>query len=626
MQIVQYAWKLSRSCVNRSWKTVGGFSWQSTSTQAEIHDVSRPNDQVSGNLRLPVASARHGDFIQAEPRHENAWSSDEFLQSYLRRLLPTDLLGQIEPDLNRFGERVAGDIWRLGRECEENPPTLRQYDAWGKRIDQIITCSAWKAQKAISAEEGLIAIPYEQKQGEYSRVYQAAKLYLYSPASGLYSCPLAMTDGAAKTIQSQGLALPEAWHHLTSRSPEEFWTAGQWMTERRGGSDVGQGTETVALKQVEGSYSLHGYKWFSSATDSDMALTLARVMDSQGSTQAGSNGLSMFYVKLRNELGQLNNIQVVKLKNKLGTRQLPTAELLLDGTRAEMVSDEGRGVASISSMLTITRLHNIISSVAGMRKILSLARDFATRRQAFRQRIDRHPLHIQSLARMEVETRGCCILMLDLARQMGQHDSGCIPDQELLLLRLMTPVAKFYTGKMAVATISEGLECFGGQGYIEDTGLPCMLRDAQVLPIWEGTSNVMSLDVVRAISKTRGEALTAFYSRVSGIVATAEGHAELGACAEKLQVAVTRMLTMVKENPEMLEYAARDFALSLATTYIAALLIEHALVTKEARAVEVARMWGSRDMAPLLGRTNEYTRQESDMQRDLVYANYTLPL
>jgi hypothetical protein len=147
--------------------------------------------------------AKVGSFIQEEPQHENAFLSDAFLQSYLKRTLPKDLMDSIELDLTRFGERCATDIYALGQECEVNPPYLRQTTAWGKRVDQIVTCQAWKNQKEISAKEGLIAILYERAEGEFSRLYQISKLYMYSPASGLYWTPLAMTDGAAKTSVAQ---------------------------------------------------------------------------------------------------------------------------------------------------------------------------------------------------------------------------------------------------------------------------------------------------------------------------------------------------------------------------------------------------------------------------------------
>ena len=421
--------------------------------------------------------ARMGNFRQEAPRHEHAWKSDSLLRSYIGRTLPREMMASgVEEDLERWGERVVAEVWNLGQECGAREPYLEQTDAWGHRVDRVVTCEAWKRQKEIAAEEGLVSIPYTGTNGPHDRVYQVAKLLMYAPASGMYSCPLAMTDGAAATIKALGLEaeMSEAWEGLTSRDTKAFWTSGQWMTEPRGGSDVGAATDTIATPTEDGGFRLHGYKWFSSATDSDMALTLARVDNSPR--------LSMFYLKTRDSTGALNGIQVAKMKNKLGTRQLPTAELLLSGTEARLVGAEGRGIATIASMLTISRLHNIIMAVGSMRKMVSLARDFATRRKAFGRPIASQPLHLQTLARMEVETRGCQLLLLELARQQGLVESRMANDQDTLLLRLFTPVAKFYTAKASVATISEGLECFGGQGYIEDTGLPGLLRDAQVLP------------------------------------------------------------------------------------------------------------------------------------------------
>ncbi|KAJ7353912.1 hypothetical protein OS493_031357 [Desmophyllum pertusum] len=298
----------------------------------------------------------------------------------------------------------------MGRECELQPPKLEHFDAWGQRVDNIQTCQGWQQLHDVSAEEGLISIPYERKYGQWSRIYQAAKLFMFSPSSGLYSCPLAMTDGAAKSIEVSDLTeklsvLQDAYSHLTSRDPKEFWTSGQWMTERKGGSDVANGTETLAVPQEDGTYRLYGYKWFSSATDADMTLTLARVQNPDGSTVPGTKGLTMFYLQTRNEDGKLNDFEVQRLKNKLGTRQLPTAELLLHGSLAH-----------------------------------------------------------------KVETRAGFLLTMEVGRLLGKQECNEASDVELQLLRLITPITKLYTAKQSMQVTSEGLESFGGQGYIEDTG------------------------------------------------------------------------------------------------------------------------------------------------------------
>ncbi len=406
----------------------------------------------------PFYKAKRGDFYQDKPCLGNVYKKDSSLKDYLQRVVPEKTLSEIRPDLERFGERVGAEIDELGRQCELNPPTLRTYDAWGKRIDHLLTSAAWKQQKIITAQEGIIAIPYEQEFGPYSRVYAAAKMLMFSPSSGLYSCPVAMTDGAAKFFKTFGDKYPaqrdKAFAHLISRDGSYFWTSGQWMTERRGGSDVADGTETVAVMQNDGSYKLYGYKWFSSATDSDMTLTLARIVDKDGNSIPGTKGISLFYVETRNIDGNLNGMEIHRLKNKLGTRQLPTAELLLDGTIAHLVSDEGQGISGISSMLTISRYHNSLSSVGLMRRIVHLARDYSQRRCAFGKKIGNHPLHMQTLARLEVETRGNLILMLHLAYLLGLDECSMTTQHEQHLIRLLTPIAKLYTAKQVMCPSS----------------------------------------------------------------------------------------------------------------------------------------------------------------------------
>ncbi|GAB6025788.1 hypothetical protein CHUAL_011768 [Chamberlinius hualienensis] len=452
--------------------------------------------------------------------------------------------------------------------------------------------------KSVSAEEGLIGLAYERKHLEYSRLHQLIKLYIYSPSAGLYTCPLAMTDGAAKTIEALSLKqLKGAFDNLTSRNPEKFWTAGQWMTERGGGSDVANGTETIAVPQSDGSYKLYGYKWFSSATDSDVTLTLARSVDENGQTTKGTKGLSMFYLTTRNAEGNLNNIEVVKLKDKLGTRQLPTAELLLDGAVAYRVSAEGRGIPAISNVLTITRIHNSLASIAAMRRILNLGRDYATKRRAFGSLVIDYPLHMQTMARMELETRGCCILSWEVGRLLGKEDCFVANDEEKLLLRLLTPIVKLYTAKKAMGIVSEGLELFGGQGYMEDTGIPRILRDVQVTPIWEGTTNILSLDVLRATMKTKGEVLTAFRSVVKRNVSSALTHPDLQESAKNVLKALEDVEMFIQKRSDVLELAARDLAFSLAEIYIGSALIEHATWDKANKIdIVTAQRWCRRNL------------------------------
>jgi alkylation response protein AidB-like acyl-CoA dehydrogenase len=392
--------------------------------------------------------------------------------------------------------------------------------------------------------------------------------------------------------------LRAAFERLTSRDPERFWTSGQWMTERTGGSDVSL-TSTVARPCGDG-YALSGVKWFTSATTSQLALTLARI---EGDARAGSAGLSLFFVELRDELGALRNIRVERLKEKLGTRALPTAELTLDDTPARLVGDAGQGVRKIASLLNVTRLYNAVCAVAYMRRAIALAADYATRRVAFGRPLIAHPLHVETLAAMAVEYEGALHLTFHLGALLGREECGEASADDLLLLRLLTPVAKLYTAKQAVAVTSETLEAFGGAGYVEDTGLPRLLRDAQVLSIWEGTTNVLALDVLRALGD--GDALRAFVAAVTRRV-EALGDPALGEAGQRVIEAARRIeshAARVADDGELQRAGARGFAFALARTYAAALLLEHAgwsaRVENDGRTRVAALRWCAQELAPL---------------------------
>jgi alkylation response protein AidB-like acyl-CoA dehydrogenase len=259
---------------------------------------------------------------------------------------------------------------------------------------------------------------------------------------------------------------------------------------------------------------LHGTKWFTSATTSEMTLTLARP-EGNG---PGGKGLALFYLELRREDGTPNGVRVLRLKDKLGTRMLPTAEVELDGAMAIPVAGLSDGVRAIAPMLQITRTWNALCAVCSMRRGVALAWDFAGRRSAFGARLADKALHVQTLAELEAEYQAAFLLTFRLLELLGKVEAQEATDWERRLVRALQPIAKLLTGKQAVAHASEVLEAFGGAGYIEDTGLPVLLRDAQVLPIWEGTTNVLSLDLLRALTGEAGlRDLDAELSRALGI-------------------------------------------------------------------------------------------------------------
>jgi alkylation response protein AidB-like acyl-CoA dehydrogenase len=441
-------------------------------------------------------------FFQAPPELGNPLDADRALRGYVHRAIPDPTArAVVVEELRAMGELAGGELYRMQLEDRESLPELRSWDAWGHRVDRIEVTPLWKRAAVIAAERGLVATAYERKLGALSRVHQFALVYLFDGSTDVYTCPLAMTDGAAATLSFHGGELKDrALPRLLSRDPARAWTSGQWMTERTGGSDVGL-TETVARPDEGGTFRLFGTKWFTSATTSQMALTLARP-EGNG---PGGRGLALFYVETEGEGGaRAPGLLVNRLKDKLGTRKVPTAELTLDGLRAWPVAGTTDGIRNITPMLNVTRTWNAVCAASAMRRSVALARDYADKRVQFGAKLRDKPLHQETLAWMQAEAEGGLQLALRVAELMGAHEAGSPTDHEAKLFRLLTPLAKLTTGKQAVAVTSEALECFGGAGYVEDTGLPRLLRDAQVLPIWEGTTNVLSLDVLRAIGKEGG--------------------------------------------------------------------------------------------------------------------------
>jgi alkylation response protein AidB-like acyl-CoA dehydrogenase len=544
------------------------------------------------------------DFFQDGPRLGNTWEGDPLLRSLLASLLPRDVFRAVAPHLRHLGERAASDLLPLAAAAEAQPPRHVPFDAWGRRVDDLELSPGWLGLKRVAAEEGLVASGYERLHGPWSRLYQHALLYLFNPSAATYLCPLAMTDGAARLLETTAppALAARALPRLLARDVERFWTAGQWMTERGGGSDVGGGTQTLATADAPevtadvdahhgegGRWRLFGSKWFTSAIDSDVAFTLARLPGAP----AGGAGLSAFYVELRDADGRLQGIRLERLKEKLGTRALPTAELTLEGTPALLVGTPGSGVRTIATLMNVTRVYNANAAVAGMRRAVDLACDYARRRRAFGRPLIEHALHRETLAAMQTETAAGLVLLFRAAALQGREETGEATAAERALLRLLTPLVKLFTGKQAVAVASEALECFGGAGYVEDTGLPRLLRDAQVLPIWEGTTNVLSLDALRAIA--REEALPALLADVEFRLRLVPS--PLGRRVVETLAAAAATLEAEASDPERLAASARRIALCLASAYAGSLLVDRAAVSEHGgdptapQWAAVARRW-----------------------------------
>lgn len=552
-------------------------------------------------------------FFQEPPRLTNTFAGDRVLRSFLQRWMPEGIRKEVEPTLSLMGELSATEHAEICRAHRLDEPRHVPFDAWGRRVDVIEVNDAWKLLAKAAATHGLVGTAYERRHGNLSRAHQMALVYLFAPSSQTYSCPLAMTDGCARTLEVLGSKVLKetVLPRLTSRDPELSWTSGQWMTERTGGSDVGL-SETVARAGNDGTFRLHGTKWFTSAVTSEVALTLARP-EGNG---PGGKGLALFFLRVRDADGHLNHITVHRLKDKLGTRHLPTAELTLDGTIAEPVAGLRDGIRNMASMLNITRTWNAVSAVAGMQRGLALSRDYAKRRVAFGAPLSEKALHLDTLADLAADHEAAFLLTFHEVLLLGKQETGEATANETALLRVLQPLTKLLTGKLAVSSASEVLECFGGAGYVEDTGLPALLRDAQVLSIWEGTTNVLSLETIRALSVEDAwdPVLEAVSARAqSAIGEDAKRLAEVSIDAAKRAIAWARRAA--GENRPALEAGARRFAMTLGRAVALALTLEHAAWASQnlgdRRTLESARRFARRGVDLL------HADDDSDMTRSL---------
>jgi alkylation response protein AidB-like acyl-CoA dehydrogenase len=477
----------------------------------------------------------------------------------------------------------------LAAAAEANPPRHRPFDAWGARVDAIDVDPSWARLVARSQELGMVALPYERPFGPSSRIVQAAALQLLDPVTATAMCPLSMTDACAALLLRTDRDLASSWvPRLTARTGA--WTAGQWMTEKAGGSDVSR-TATVAVDSGlgDGSFLLRGTKWFTSATTADVAVALARP---QGA-EPGSRGLSLFALHLRAADGGWNGVRVRRLKDKLGTHGLPTAELDLDGTLAVPVGGLGRGVPKVAAVLQVARLWAAQSGPGATGHLLALARDYAGRRTVAGGRLADSALHRAWLAELAAGYEAMVALSLRAAQLVGQDEDGAAREVSPLA-RVVLPLTKMACSRQGFDAVSQLVESFGGAGYCEDTGIPQVLRDVLVHCIWEGTGNVLALDVVRALRDPDvGEAL----------LGDVEAQLRLrpGPVADHAEAAVRAALPALRSWVVRADVgSARDLAWSLARTYQLALVVAQArwafAVADDARAATAAELLARRPL------------------------------
>jgi alkylation response protein AidB-like acyl-CoA dehydrogenase len=413
-----------------------------------------------------------------EPPDVSYWDASPILRDICKRKLDASL----EPRLIEMGERAAFEVAPLAQIADRESPRLVTHDARGNRINRVDYHPSYREMERIAYGSGMIAVNYVDPQPT-SRTFGFALGYLFAMAEmGLY-CPLCMTDGVARVLTRHGTEeqIARVVPHLVSSDRNTLWTGGMFLTERAGGSDVG------ANETIERDGRLTGQKWFCSNVDADAVLVTARP---EGAA-SGTRGLRTYLLLQRGNPG----ITIERLKEKLGVRSMPTGEVTLRDASAEEVG----GFDAIADMLNMSRLYNAVASVAVIGRAIHEARWYIERRQAFGRPVIEFPLALETMMDLEAEHAGAMLLTFETIDALERGDER--------LLRILTPIAKAVTGKLAVPCVSEAMELIGGNGYIEESPLPRLLRDAQVLPIWEGTTNILMLDALRTANKEAGHEL-----------------------------------------------------------------------------------------------------------------------
>jgi acyl-CoA dehydrogenase len=543
-------------------------------------------------------------YVQAAAELADPYPSDVVLRAYLTRYLGAERFAAAEPRLVALGAAVAATLRDAQADAEAHPPTLRQFDPWGARIDRIETSAGWQTLRAAAAQHAAVALPYQPDAraafGPAARVVQHALLHLYGPESAVFSCPVAMSDGAAALLCRDDVdpAVRDAWlPRLLSTDPATAITSGQWMTESQGGSDIARSTTTAA---PDGEiWRLSGEKWFCSAADAAMAVALARPVGAG----PGSRTLAPFVVPryAADGVTPADGVRLHRLKDKLGTRAVPTAEVGLDGATGHPIGDPYRGgLARMMTLVVITRLHNAAAAAGGMRRGLDYARAYAAVRTVAGGRLVDNRLHRATLGTLAVDAEAAFALTAHAFALLGrvEVDGDALAAAEL---RLVAPLAKIATGKLAVASASEYVECFGGAGYVEETGIPRLLRDAQVLPIWEGTTNVLAVDVLRGL--TADGPVKALLARIDTALDAATGNT--GAALADARGRLGGMVATAAADPAAPSVlaGARDLAMLASDALMAALLIDQSVAGSDDRAATAADLWvrrrlGRADIGP----------------------------
>ncbi|HEX6196801.1 MAG TPA: acyl-CoA dehydrogenase family protein [Jiangellaceae bacterium] len=466
------------------------------------------------------------------------------------------------PELSALGKFAGTEQVREWAEAADtHPPQLRTHDRYGNRIDEVAFHPAWHELMSVAVEHGLHAAPWRSADPA-AHVTRAAAFVVWSQVEFAHMCPISMTYAAVPALRVDP-EIAEQWESglasftydpgLRPPQAKAGLLAGMAMTEKQGGSDVRANT-TRAEPTSDGRYVLTGHKWFCSAPMNDVFLVLAQA----------PGGLTCFAVPRVLEDGSRNVFELQRLKDKLGNRANASSEVEFHGTLGVRLGEEGRGVATIIEMVAATRLDCVLGSTALMRRAVGEATWHAAHRSAFGRKLSDSALMQAVLADIALEAEAATALGMRLAASVDMADDP----GEQLFRRVGLPLAKYWVCKRTPAVVGEALECLGGNGYVEDSGMPRLYREAPLNSIWEGAGNVQALDLLRVLTR-EPEALEAWRTEVGYV-------AGMNSRFDTATAKVERLLRDAAQDPDGASYSARLLAGRMAVLLQASLLIRYA--------------------------------------------------
>lgn len=508
-----------------------------------------------------------------EVRFTNLFDEDPLGEEFWKFWFGAARFGEFRDHFSALGESGA-IATELSARVDRQVPTLQTHDARGKRIDRVVQHPDYRELEKLSYGRGIVGIKYDPKFLAKHRAFRhlagfGAGYYFAQSEIGLY-CPICMTDGVGRVLErrARGPQTPlyeTTIAHLSSSDPEELWQGAMFLTEKQGGSDVG--TNAVTATRQDKRWLLNGDKWFCSNVAADAILALARMPEGS----PGTKGLGLFLVLRRKPEGNSATIRIYRLKDKLGVRSMPTGEVTFENTEAFLIAGENEGFKQMAEMLNLSRLYNAVASVAGMRRAVLEALKYGAARKAFGRKLDELPLWRATMADLVAEHLGIFALVFETVRALDRADNG--DEEARKLMRIAIPIAKALSGKLAVFAVSEAMEAIGGNAYIEESILPRLLRDCQVLPIWEGATHILTLDALRAIQKEGSHA--ALFARIHLALTRANKH-DIAPVQARLSDDVQKLDTLLTLPAEPQQREARQWLESAGRTLTLALLLENA--------------------------------------------------